>query len=169
MAIEIGNWKWIAIPFNHNGWYFENYNGNFLCKIVNCIIIHKRDYDDYDYSIMLPTTLLALHIIFALSQAKHDMMQCRSTTFKWSHERHGVSNHRQLNYSFHNLFTLTSSKIQDTHYCPLCEWNPSVTSRLPSQRASNTKGDFIARSHQTLWYLSRQCISHDTWTEFWDA
>ena len=53
-----------------------------------------------------------------------------------SHDRHGVSNHRQLHCLFNRLFRLTSKKIPKLRATGLCEEKPSVTDGLPSQSVS---------------------------------
>ena len=57
------------------------------------------------------------------------------------HERHGVSNHRQLDYMFNSLFRLTSTKtpklrISDPFWCK-SGGNPPITAGFPSRKASH--------------------------------
>ena len=55
------------------------------------------------------------------------------------HERHGVSNHQQI-----NLFMLTIRKHQTPEILVPCEGNQPVTGEFPSQRTSNAESVSMA-------------------------
>ena len=70
---------------------------------------------------------------------------------------HG-SNNQQINCLFNSLFRFTTKKgkhLRSTLQA-MCKWNPSVTSRFPSQRASNAGSVFMS------WWLHENTVwSHN--------
>ena len=71
------------------------------------------------------------------------LLHCISMT---SHERHGVSNHRQLYCWFNRLFMLTSSKMSKLRisaFQVLCERSPPVIGANPHKGPSNAKSSSI--------------------------
>ena len=67
---------------------------------------------------------------------------------QWCHnERDGVSNHRRLDSLLNRLFGGWSKKTSKLRATGLCEDNPPVTGRFPSQRASNAENISICWHH----------------------
>ena len=77
------------------------------------------------------------------------------TTWQWRHnERDAISNHRRLDCLPNHLLRYRSKKLSKLHAIGLCEGNPPVTGRFPSQRASNTENVSIWwRDHEHIIWL----------------
>ena len=77
-----------------------------------------------------------------------------------SHERHGVSNHKLLDYFFNRLFSETTPKIPKLHNTgPL--WGKSIgTGWIPLTKAINVVSVSVPRRHHVL-----TCLGY-TWTIF---
>ena len=61
-------------------------------------------------------------------------------TLQWSHnQRHGVSNHLQLNSSFNRMLRLAPKKTSKAAIPAFCEGDPPVADGFPLQRASNAE------------------------------
>ena len=75
-----------------------------------------------------------------------------------SHIRHGALHHRQLNWLLNSLFnrTRTMSKIPKLRITVLCQGNPSISTEIPSQRASNAETQ-IAMFLGSTWGPSGSC------------
>ena len=71
-----------------------------------------------------------------------------------SHERHGVSNHRQIDYWFNNLLRLTTKKTPELHITGPSGGSPSVTRGSPHSRASNTYSKVHETNTGPTWVLS---------------
>ena len=71
-----------------------------------------------------------------------------STTVTW-HEHHIISNHGQVGCLFNSLFRLTQIHHQRSTLPVVCEGNPPMTSRFPSQRASDVTHVSITSSCNT--------------------
>ena len=57
---------------------------------------------------------------------------------QWRHdERHCVSNHRRLDCLLKRLFKHRSKKTSKLRFTGLCDVNPAVTGKFPSQRVGN--------------------------------
>ena len=52
-----------------------------------------------------------------------------------AHEHHGISNHLKFNFSFNNLFRLTTKKASNFHITGFVGGDPQMTGWFPSQRA----------------------------------
>ena len=69
-----------------------------------------------------------------------DRVTSPSYTIQWRHnERDGVSNHRRFDCLFNCLFRWRSKKASKLHVTGLCQGNPPVAGRFPSQRSSSAK------------------------------
>ena len=71
-------------------------------------------------------------------------MHVKQSWLLQSHDRHGVSNHRQLDCLFQSFYGLTSKKHQNQLYWPYCEGNPPVTGGFPAQRTNNAESVFMS-------------------------
>ena len=61
-------------------------------------------------------------------------------SWRWRHnERDSVSNQRRLDYLLNRLYMRITRKTSKLRVTGLCEGNPPVTGRFPSQRASNVE------------------------------
>ena len=67
-----------------------------------------------------------------------------------SHDRCGVSTHRQLGCSFNRLFRIRSQKTSKLRVTGLCVGNSPVTGEYPAQRANNEENASIWWSHHAL-------------------
>ena len=73
---------------------------------------------------------------------------------QWRHNEHdGISNHRLIDCLLNRLFRCKSKKTTKLRVTGLCEGNPPVTDRFPSQRASNDENVFI-------WWRHHRAISN---------
>ena len=70
--------------------------------------------------------------------------------FQWLHCS-GVSNHQHLDCLFSLLSRHTSKKISNLRVTGLCEGDPPVTGRFPSQRAANAENISIWWRHHVIY------------------
>ena len=64
-----------------------------------------------------------------------------------SHERHGVSDHRQLDRLFHGLFKLTTKETSKLCITGPLWKNPPVTDGFPTRMANDAASDFKLKPH----------------------
>ena len=94
----------------------------------------------------------------------HATVHCYNhITHRWitvkSHERHGVSHHRQLDCLFNSFWCLQQIKHQSSTLAILCEWNPLVTDGWPWQSASNAETVSMRwrpRGHLVLFHITHR-------------
>ena len=63
---------------------------------------------------------------------------------QWCHMSNNVSDHQPLECLFNRLFGITSKKHHRSALLALCEGNPPVTYRFPSQRVNNAENISIS-------------------------
>ena len=81
----------------------------------------------YGCLVFIDTSLVRTGIIYNIS-------------LQWRHnECDGVSNHRHIDCLFNRLFRRRSNKTSKLRVTGLCDGNPSVTGRFPSQKVSNAE------------------------------
>ena len=70
-------------------------------------------------------------------------------TLQWCHnERDGVPKHRRVNCLLNRVLRSTSKKTSKLRLTGLCEGNPPVTGKFPSERAEN--GSIWWRHHEAI-------------------
>ena len=80
--------------------------------------------------------------------------------------RDGVSNHRRLDYLLNRLFRRRSKKTSKLRITGLCEGNPPVAGRFPSQRAGSAENVSIWWRH-TVAYVQALHTSKLIIKKFW--
>ena len=87
---------------------------------------------------------------------------------QWHHDEcHGVSNHHQLDCLLSRLFRRTSKKTPKLRFTGLCEGNPPVTGRFPSQRASDAENVSIWWRHHVGAVITFRPISNICYMGAW--
>ena len=72
----------------------------------------------------------------------------------WSHERFGVSNHRQFDCLFKRFFWVWTTQPSKSPLPSVCKGNQLVARRIPRHRASTLESVFMSSGHKVT---NRRC------------